>query len=224
MKVLVINGSPKADNSESMKLTSAFLEGMEVQDYEVIHTIKEQVKPCLGCYACWWGNTPGECVQKDGMKEVLEKIKNSDLVIWTFPLYCYGFPSNLKAYIDRLLPLSTPVQATDENGNTYHPARSEHDVRFVMISGCGFPNKEGNYDAAIFSFNKMFPYSEIITCVEAPMLAVEEAKPLALQYLDKVKMAGKEYAQNGCISEDTHKLLDIPMMDPDEYRKMCSNL
>lgn len=222
MKVLVMNGSPKGEHSDVFKLTKAFLEGMEENDYEVIDTMKQRVNPCRGCYSCWWGKTPGKCIQNDGMEEVLHKITDADLVIWSYPLYCYGMPSNLKAYIDRLLPLSSPTQEADEEGNTYHPVREEHEVKMLMISGCGFPNKKGNYDGALFVFQQLFCNAEMITCVEAPMLSIPEAAPLANKYLELVKKAGKEYKENGCLSDETKELLDIPMMDPDEYRKMCS--
>lgn len=222
MNILVINGSPKAEQSDSMKLTKAFLVGMNEHNYEIIDTMKQPVKPCIGCYSCW-NKTPGQCIQKDGMNIVLDKIKDADIVIWSFPLYCYGMPSNLKAYIDRLLPLTTKVQDVDENGETYHPAREEHKVRNIMISGCGFPNKSGNYEGAIFTFQKLFGETEIITCVEAPMLSIEEAKPLAEKYLKVVEQAGREYAKTGGITEETHRILDTPMYDPKAYRKMCSN-
>lgn len=223
MRVVVINGSPKGEKSDVMKLTRAFLEGMDEADYEVIDTMKERVNPCIGCYSCWW-KTPGECVQKDGMEQVLKKITGADLVIWSFPLYCYGMPSNLKVYIDRLLPLSTPVQEVDEEGNTYHPSREEHEVKMLMISGCGFPNKEGNYDGAIFAFQKMFYNAPIITCVESPMLSVPEAAPLAKEYLEHVRKAGEEYKKTGAISKETQELLDTPMIDPEEYRRICSGM
>lgn len=219
MKVLVMNGSPKGERSDTIRLTKAFLEGMEVKDYEIIHTIYQQVKPCLGCYSCWW-KTPGKCIQSDGMEEVLHRMKQSDLIIWSYPLYIYGMPSNLKAYVDRLLLLSSPVQEIDANGETYHPARGEHKMQHMMISGCGFPNKVGNFDGAIFAFQKMFGNVEIITCVEAPLLNIQGLEPITAPYLELVKQAGREYARNGVISESTHQLLDIPMYDPEEYRKM----
>lgn len=41
------------------------------------------------------------------MKEILEEILGSDLLLLSFPLYCYGMPAPLKAVIDRTLPLSS---------------------------------------------------------------------------------------------------------------------
>jgi putative sterol carrier protein len=72
MNVLVINGSPKANDSNSMKLTRAFLDGTGY-DAEVINVSKLKITPCLGCFSCW-DKTPGKCVINDDMAGVLDKI------------------------------------------------------------------------------------------------------------------------------------------------------
>ena len=52
-KVLVINGSPRTENSNSYRLTKAFLKGwQEVSsdlDIEVLTPQKMNIHPCLGC-------------------------------------------------------------------------------------------------------------------------------------------------------------------------------
>lgn len=68
MKITVINGSPKGERSDTLKITKAFLKGMK-EEADVIDTMKEKVNPCLGCYSCWT-RTPGVCVQKDGMEKI----------------------------------------------------------------------------------------------------------------------------------------------------------
>ena len=217
MNVLVINGSPKGERSDTMKLTQVFLKGMEV-DAEIIDTMQTPVRPCLGCYACWY-KTPGRCIQDDGMAAILAKFREADLVIWSTPLYCYSIPSNCKALLDRLLPLSTPVQYTDENGHTHHPGRAEKFARQMLISGCGFPDREGNYDALIFQFRRMFGAdSPMILCTEAPLLSVPEAAPVAKPYLALVEKAGAEFKTTGTITNETQAALDTPMLPPDEYR------
>ena len=217
MNVLIINGSPKGERSDTLKIARAFVEGMG-ERAEVIDTMRVSVKPCLGCYACW-RKTPGKCVQQDDMAGILERILNSDLVIWSSPLYCYGFPSNCKALFDRLLPLALPAQGVDERGRTVHPGRGEIHTRIMLVSGGGFPDRAGNFDGMEFQFKRMFSDDcPIVFCAEAPLLSIEEARPLALRYLSCAKKAGEEYKAFGYISPETQALLDAPMLAPDEYR------
>ena len=223
MKILVINGSPKGERSDTLKITRAFLKGMgdAAETVETIDTMQVDVKPCRGCYACW-RETPGNCVQRDGMAGILERIRQSDLVIWSAPLYCYGVPSNCKAVFDRLLPLSSPEQYAGEDGRTHHTARESVHAKMALISGCGFPDRAGNFDALEFSFERMFGRDcPMILCVEAPLLSVPEAKPLAERYLALAQKAGREYAQNGAISDETQEKLDAPMFPPEQYRAMA---
>ena len=137
MKVLVLNGSPKKERSDCMRLTNAFLAGLG-ETAEIVNAIEANVKPCLGCYACWW-KTPGKCCQPDDMATILPTITGSDLVIFSMPLYNFGMPSTIKAIADRLLPCVKGDQATAEDGSTYHPVRAERKTCFMLISGCGFP-------------------------------------------------------------------------------------
>lgn len=221
MKILVINCSPKGNASDCLKLTKAFLEGME-ETAEIVNANELTIHPCRGCYTCWRA-TPGQCVHRDDMPGVLEKLTSSELVIWSTPLYCYSFPAIGKAIIDRLLPLTCPEQEKSADGGTHHPNRKEVSTRFMLISGCGFPNIQHNYEPLLaqfgMSFGEGFPR---ILCVEAPLLSIREAEPVALPYLSHVKDAGREFKLTGMISPETQAQLDAPMLPPDLYRASIS--
>ncbi|MEE0962901.1 MAG: flavodoxin family protein [Ruminococcus bromii] len=87
MKLLILNGSPKSGRSNTMNITRAFIDGFpKGTEVEQIDLYKKEIKPCLGCFSCW-SKTPGECIIKDDMQEIYEKIKASDIIIESFPLY-----------------------------------------------------------------------------------------------------------------------------------------
>ena len=55
MNILVLNGSPKRELSDTMHITRAFLDGMnEVAPQEVhtIHVIDKHIEYCTGCFSC----------------------------------------------------------------------------------------------------------------------------------------------------------------------------
>ena len=52
MKILVLNGSPKRERSDTLHMTRAFLEGMKEaahQNIHIIHVIDKHIEYCTGC-------------------------------------------------------------------------------------------------------------------------------------------------------------------------------
>lgn len=219
MKILVLNGSPKA-KSDTMHLTNAFLDGIAnsgEHQIEIINVIEKEIKPCLGCFACWKIQN-GKCVQNDYQNEILGKIIESNVIILSFPLYCYGMPSHLKAVIDRIIPLSK-MSMKEENGIVSHDTLIDLSKKhFAVISGCGFPNWSGNFDAVRIQCRNMFGNNLTTICVpETPMLNEPTAEPLTKPLLEKFAKAGEEYAENLKLSEETVAMLETPMLPNEIY-------
>ena len=65
-----------------------------------------------------------------------------------------------------------------------------------MICGCGFPNSKRNFEPAIQQFELMFPLNHtILTVPESPMFNALEAIAVTAPRLEKVKEAGRQYAE-----------------------------
>ena len=156
--ILLINGSPKGKRSNTYKLATAFIDGIKEEkkelEVEEIFVNSLEINSCLGCFSCW-NKTPGECVIKDDMAEVIKKLLWADIMIWSFPLYYFTVPGKLKTLIDRQLPMVLPfMEKGTESGG--HPTRYDmSNKRNVIISTCGFYTTEGNYDAVISMFNHL---------------------------------------------------------------------
>lgn len=218
-KILILNGSPKAEKSDTMHLTRAFVSGMQetgAWEAETIHVIQKHIAYCTGCFACM--RNGGTCIHKDDMKEILEKILDSHLLIVSFPLYCYGMPAPLKALIDRVLPLnSMAMRRAGDHYEHVEQADFSH-LKYVMISGCGFPNQNNNFEPAVLQFRRMFGEdSTVLTVPESPMFNAPEAAAVTVPYLNLVKEAGREYGRQGTISPKTMAALSVPMIPEEVY-------
>lgn len=221
MKVLVLNGSPKSERSNTMCLTQAFLNGAGWADAEIIDVAKSNIKGCLGCFSCWT-NTPGKCIIQDDMNEILPKMITADVIIWSFPLYYFNVPGGLKNLIDRQLPLNLPFMA-EEAKSGGHPAR--YDVthqKHLIISTCGFWTAENNYDSVLPMFDHFCGkgnYAKIL-CGQGELFRVQELKNRTDRYLEIVSRAGVEFAAVGILAETQEQLAE-PLFPRAVFEKMA---
>ncbi|MCR4718812.1 MAG: NAD(P)H-dependent oxidoreductase, partial [Firmicutes bacterium] len=165
----------------------------------------------------------GECIHNDDMRGILEEILKSDLLIFNFPLYCYGMPASLKALLDRTLPLSS--MAMQKVGDRYeHVGQADFShLRYVMICGCGFPNSKHNFEPAVAQFKLCFPNNHtIITIPESPMFNAPEAAEVTVPRLALIKEAGRQYAESGIISEKLLDEIGTPMIPEAQYAEIVN--
>ena len=219
MKILVLNGSPKRENSDTMHITRAFLDGMNdvaPQDVTTIHAIDKHIEYCTGCFTC--KRNGGSCVHDDDMRSILEAILDSDLILFSFPLHSYGMPAPLKALLDRMLPLTS--MAMRKSGDRYvHVGQADFSrLHFLMICGCGFPNSQHNFEPAVAQFKLCFPSRHtIMTIPESPMFNAPQAAIVTEPRLALVRQAGKQYAETGVIETALLEEISSPMIPEETY-------
>ena len=224
MKILVLNGSPKKENSDTLHITRAFLDGMQEaapQEVRMLHVIDQHIEFCSGCLACM--RNGGVCRHKDDMRSILEEILESDLLLFSFPLYCYGMPAMLKNLIDRTLPRSSI--AMQKVGDRYeHVGQADFShLKYLMICGCGFPNSAHNFEPAVAQFKLMFPSNHtILTVPESPMFNAPEAAVVTVPRLELVREAGRQYAKTGTIDAGLLAQIGSPMIPEEVYAKIVN--
>ena len=219
MKILVLNGSPKKEKSDTMHLTRAFLQGMNdafSQEVRVIHAVDRHIEYCTGCFCCM--RNGGTCVHDDDMRGILEEILKSDLLLFSFPLYSYGMPAPLKALLDRTLPLSS-MAMRKVGERSVHVGQADYShLKYLMICGCGFPNSRHNFEPAAAQFRLCFPGNHtVITVPESPMFNAPEAVSVTEPRLALVRQAGKEYAETGAIGKELLEVICSPMIPEETY-------
>lgn len=224
MKIMVLNGSPKRDGSDCMHMTRAFLEGMNSISQNEVHilpVIDRHIEYCKGCLTCM--RNGGNCVIDDDMRSILEEILESDLLLFSFPLYGFAMPAPLKALLDRTLPLGKMDMRKVGDRYEHVEQRDFSHLRYIMICGCGFPNAKGNFDGLLRQWRLMFgPDALAITVPEAPMFNAPEAASVTGPFLELVKQAGREYAERGAVTAETLEKLAVPMIPDEVYASIVN--
>ncbi|MCR5431756.1 MAG: flavodoxin family protein [Lachnospiraceae bacterium] len=226
MKILVLNGSPKK-KSDTFRLTDAFLKGLNKNNENEVHivnVIDKKISPCRGCFGCW-SNENGRCVIDDDQNGILDLYKDSDVIIWSFPLYCYGMPSHLKAVLDRTIPLVKMKMVKLSDGTVRHEALADFSkIHTVVICGCGFPKWEGNFNGLKTMCKMGFVNPDIVCVPETPLLNIPEAAMVADPLLARFEKAGEEYASKLSLSEETVAALEQPMIPAEAYIQNVNRL
>ena len=220
MKILVLNGSPKK-KSDTMVLTNAFLRGIEKNgshEISVMNISEMKISSCRGCFGCWQVKNK-HCVIDDDQNRILDLYPEMDLIIWSFPLYCYGMPSHIKAVLDRTIPLNQ-MKMEIVDGRTRHlPMVDFSKIHTVVISGCGFPNYEHNFEGLSRQCDLCFGNLTKIFVPETPLLNIPEAKPVTEPKVLAFENAGEEYAKNFSLSPETIENLQSLMINKEDYIK-----
>lgn len=108
MKIAILNGSPRKENTAAM--VDAFKAGAEEAGNEVcvLHVGKMKIGGCLGCEYCH-GKGEGQCVQKDDMGQVIDAYKWADMVVFASPIYYSAMSAQLYAAIQRVYCIGKPA-------------------------------------------------------------------------------------------------------------------
>ena len=100
MKVLLINGSPKAKGNTALALAevAGALEKQGVET-ELIHVGNRDIRGCVACGRC---ATLGRCTFDDAVNEIAPKFEAADGLVVGSPVYYAGPNATLTALLDRL--------------------------------------------------------------------------------------------------------------------------
>ncbi|MCD4774918.1 MAG: flavodoxin family protein [Candidatus Aegiribacteria sp.] len=228
MKIVAFNGSPRGATGNTHIMVENFLAGAEKAGAETENIIlaDKKIGHCGGCMACWL-KTPGKCVIKDDMEELLEKF-SADIIVIATPLYVDNVTGVMKDFLDRTIPRYQPFIERDENGECRHPGRTGHTPGFVVISNCGFTGME-HFQVLKLLFRRVVRnagtkilaeiYRDGGAILNNPLLLL---KPFLMHYNKLLKKAGEELVTDGRISDKTQEKLAKPIVPHEQYLKTAN--
>ena len=146
MNAIILNGSLK-HQYHLIPIQKILVEELGSAGWSAEHILLNEVKirSCLGCFKCW-DTTPGICIQKDEAQDIVQKIIQSDLVIFLTPLTFGGYSSELKKIIERMLGLLQPGTIIIK-GETHHLKRYE---RYPSLLAFGVTETQDDDEKQIF--------------------------------------------------------------------------
>ena len=128
MSLLIVNLLPE-DAPEA--LTAIETLSAAVPDHRVIHAYEKNLRPCVGCNACWLV-TPGVCSLRDGYEELLKAYLEYDATVFLAGTALNFVDHRMKNVIDRILPLATMyIHIVD--GQCRHVPRYEKRLRLGLL-------------------------------------------------------------------------------------------
>jgi multimeric flavodoxin WrbA len=205
MDILALNSSPRdSDTSKTELVLQKFLEGAKRAgaSAKTLYLRNYKIHHCLGCFNCWL-KTPGRCVQKDDMSELLfDRYLAADLVVLASPLYHATMNARMKLFVERTLPMMDPLKAMPETSGAPH--RFENMPRVVTLSVCGFSD-QAMFQALSMTW-RMCLGNDLIAEIyrhSSEALAIPELQPQVQAVLDAVSQAGEEVVRQGRVNPET---------------------
>ena len=100
MKVLMLNGSPRANGNTAAAL--AEMEKIFIQEGIEVETVLVGNQAVRGCIACGYCSQNGKCVFNDVVNELAPKFQEADGLVVASPVYYASANATLIAVLDRL--------------------------------------------------------------------------------------------------------------------------
>ena len=138
MKVLLINGSPRANGNTArcLKEMEAIFQAQGIET-ETIHVGNKDIRGCIACRSC---ARTGKCVFDDLVNDTAPKFEAADGIVVGSPVYYAGPNATVTAFLDRLF-FSTSFDKT------------------MKVGACAVVCRRGGASATFDRLNKYFTIS-----------------------------------------------------------------
>ncbi len=229
MRIVAIDGSPNAERGNTALLLERFVAGtIEAgAEVELVSAYRMHVEPCCGRMVCWY-RTPGVCVHKDDMTDLVDRMAAADVWVLSTPVHLGGMSEGMVRVTERTVMLLSPMFEV-KDGRTRHVG-SPHDTHkaVVLVSTCGY-YEETAFEPLVaqvqdlsrshhrrFAGALLRPHGLALRYMQANGLDVGDV-------LNAAQRAGSELASSGRIQEATLSAVGRPLLERDEFIRMMNS-
>ncbi|CAG9367897.1 MULTISPECIES: flavodoxin family protein [Clostridium] len=130
-KIFAYVGSYRGNNSYSIQLTKELVKNLNDLlnldiEFKLYTPDNLKINDCVGCASCFLS---GKCSRNDEFEEVKNEILESDIIIFSSPVYFHQVSGAMKTFIDRISywahtlelrgKIGVSINVSDTNGNKF---------------------------------------------------------------------------------------------------------
>jgi len=186
------------------------------------------VEQCEARMRCWY-STPGVCIHKDDVSDVLDRLSVADVLVLSSPVHVGGMTGGMVRLMERVMPLLSPYFEVGEDGRTRHVLSPHSEKRMVvLVSTCGYYEEEafepivcqakdlGRSLGRRFAGALLRPHGLALRFMQARGYDVDDV-------LQAAENAGRELVRDGAMKESTLAAVRRPLMSRDEFVDMMNS-
>ena len=232
-KIIAINGSHRGEKGFTQFLIDKLAAGVTKAggSLETIVLSKQKINMCIGCEVCRTEKSYLKCIydDKDDVREIFEKMRAADIVLFATPVYIFTMSGLLKVFLDRIFSTgdSNKLRLSESGLFFHHIDHTLSSKPFALLVCCD--NLEDETPKNVISYFKTFS-----TFMDAPMVGTlvrksgklvghgkspekEKLFPKIYDVYEAYEQAGRELATSGRIEAQTEKranqhIINLPPM------------
>ncbi|PBC74818.1 flavodoxin family protein [Fibrobacter intestinalis] len=230
-KILIMVASPKNEKSGTLVPTKAFVDGMLANgDYEAEYVFIDRlnIKPCRGCLTCW-GRPDGSCfIKDDDVPATRKKLETADVVIWSFPLFLFSIPGQMKVLMDRIVGMVHPymgqkLNEPDSMNKPMHGLQNQKPgQKIILLSSCAWCDLDVVYEPIVRQFDIILGKGgyTLIACPQMRALHHRGGKRRLDILRKNYAQGGAELAKTGTLSQEAIDLMQKPLFGEETYKEL----
>lgn len=196
---------------------------------EYIFIDKMNIKPCRGCLSCW-GRPDGSCfIKDDDIPAIRERLTNADVVIWSFPLFLFGIPGQMKVLLERIVGMFSPYMVQKIEKNENFAKLGLHGLKFqkegqkiILLSSCAWSDIDVVYEPIVKQFDCILGHEnyQLIACPQMRALHHRGGERRLEVLRKRYWLGGAELAKMGKLSQESIDLMQKNIFGDDAYEKL----